>query len=97
MEDEFAPVLGNDILVVYWASTRRDLGARGGDDIWRATRARRSDPWTEVTNVAELNTGSSEVPDWLSPDGCRLYFHSDRAAPPENTLLTDIYVAERAP
>jgi hypothetical protein len=39
----------------------------------------------------ELNTADAEVPTWLSPDNCRLYFHSTRAG------NESFYLAERTP
>ena len=44
-------------------------------------------------NVQEPNTAGNEIPDWISPDRCRLYF--DRLG--SNGTNDKIYVAERAP
>jgi hypothetical protein len=84
------PVLSADGLTVYFGSTRVD-GARGGLDIWSATRNSTSDQWTKLKNVRELNTGANEVPGWLSPDDCRLYYDSTEDAGTEHR-----WMAERA-
>jgi hypothetical protein len=73
--DEWAPTLSLDGKTIYFASTRSDGGAKGGRDIWKATRAAVTDKFGLPTNVAELNTGDDDVPGFLSDDGCRLYFH----------------------
>ena len=65
-----------DDLAIFFASDRD--GGRGGADIYVASRASRTEPFGHITNVAELNTDKSESPDWISPDGCRIYFSSDR-------------------
>jgi Tol biopolymer transport system component len=90
--DEAAPVLSKDGLTLYFASTRDGGGARGGFDVWVARRPAPTSPFGVPTNVAELNTAGFDRPGWLSPDGCRLYFGSDRGGP-----NTDIYVASRVP
>jgi hypothetical protein len=70
---EWAPVVTPDELTIYFGSTRTDGGAKGGMDIWRATRASTTVPFSNPTNVAALNTPKSDVPTWISNDGCRLY------------------------
>jgi WD40 repeat protein len=89
---DFQPVLSADGLVLYFASSRAALPARGNRDIWMATRSSPVDPFGAPTNVEELNTTAGEAPVWLSPDGCALYFSSDR---PGGVGL-DLYVARRA-
>jgi hypothetical protein len=42
-------------------------------------------------SVTELNSADADVPGWLSKDGCRLYFASDREG------NADIFVATRSP
>jgi Tol biopolymer transport system component len=80
------PTVASDELVIYWTSDRSDGGARGGLDIWMATRAAKSEPFANVRNVQELNTTADEAPNWISPDNCRLYLSTSNA----------IYVAERS-
>jgi hypothetical protein len=81
------PTVSPDELVIYWASTRTDGGAKGASDIWMASRASTSDPFTSLRDVAEVNTTLDDFPSWISPDGCRLYI----------TTRTGISVAERSP
>ncbi len=71
---ETASVITSDALTVYWASQRTDLMAHGGYDIFMASRARATDAFSNLRNVAELNSASDESPSWVSADGCRLYF-----------------------
>jgi hypothetical protein len=88
-DNEFVPVPSADDLALYFASGRPDGGARGGDDIWVARRASPTANYGPPVNVQELNTGYDELPSWISPDGCRLYFH--RSEPDD----ARIYVAEK--
>jgi hypothetical protein len=70
---------------------------RGGTlDIWTATRPSDSGPFSEPVKVAgpDLNTLSIERPAWLSADGCRLYFLSDRDRAPN---VTSVWLATRTP
>jgi hypothetical protein len=90
---EYAPVLTPDDLVLYFASDRSGGSAKGSYDIWMTKRASRAAAFDPPVNVQELNTTGYEIPDWLSPDRCRLYFdHNDGAGTNDK-----IYVAERAP
>jgi hypothetical protein len=63
-----------DQLTIYWASDRTDGGAKGDFDIWMATRPNSTASFGGAKNVSELNTDGAELPNWVSPDGCRLYF-----------------------
>lgn len=89
-----APVLSADLLTIYFASTRVDAGSNAYDLLV----ARRTTPTgtfataTPVTELNDANTGVSDVPSWLSADGCRLYMTSDRAGG-----SFDVYLATRAP
>jgi len=88
---EMAPVVTPDELVLYFGSDRTPN--KGQIDIWMTKRASLDGPWDAPVNVQELNTSNNEIPDWISPDRCRLYF--DRLG---TTAGGDkIYVAERAP
>lgn len=89
--NEYAPVVTPDELVLYFASDRTPN--KGQWDIWMTKRASLDAPFDPPVNVQELNTTTNEIPDWISPDRCRLYF--DRLG---TTAGGDkIYVAERAP
>jgi hypothetical protein len=70
---EWSPTVSPDELTVYFGSTRTDGGAKGGWDVWKATRASTADPFGAPTPVSELNTAADESPTWVSDDGCRLY------------------------
>ncbi|WP_394824064.1 TolB family protein [Pendulispora albinea] len=88
---ESAPILSSDGLTIFFGSGRD--GGFQKDDIWTATRPTVNDAFvsSSIRNVVELNQNSSgnERPSWISPDGCRIYFGSDRSGP------WKIYVAER--
>lgn len=77
--DDASPVLSRDGLTLYFASKRSDPAARGNDYIWIARRATAADPFGAPAGVPELNSAAADGPRWLSPDGCTLYFTSDRA------------------
>jgi Tol biopolymer transport system component len=87
--DSLAPAVTPDELTLYFASDR--TGSKGPLDIWKATRGTTSDPWGGIANVTELNTTGTDVPDWISDDGCRMYLHNDSAG------SLDIYVATKGP
>ncbi|HVV48432.1 MAG TPA: hypothetical protein VHO06_02130, partial [Polyangia bacterium] len=77
--DDASPVLSRDGLTLYFASKRADPAARGNDDIWIARRPAASAAFGPPAAVAELNSAAADGPRWLSPDGCTLYFTSDRS------------------
>jgi hypothetical protein len=68
------PVISPDELTLYFGSSSADPVARGSSDIWMATRASVDAPFGTPMNIAELNTTDFEYPQWISLDGCRLYF-----------------------
>lgn len=89
-----APVLSADLLSIYFASTRIDAGSNAYD-LFVARRTTPTGTFATPTLVTELNAanaGASDVPSWLSADGCRLYMTSDRAS---GTF--DVYLATRTP
>ena len=65
------PVVTLDELAIYFATDR----SGGSDyDIYVATRASKTDAFANRTDVTELSTTTnSEVPNWISDDGCRMY------------------------
>jgi Tol biopolymer transport system component len=70
-------VLTGDELTAYFKSTR-PLGNQSGD-IWTASRTSTSSPFSNLKKVDELNDATAEdVPNWITPDGCRIYFYSER-------------------
>jgi len=72
-------------------STDREGDAGGPYQIWRVNRASTSLPFSSASAVVELRATGANDPTWISNDGCRLYFESNRSG----TMNT--YVAERAP
>lgn len=90
-KDEMAPVLSFDELEIFFGSNRNSTFR----DIFHATRATKTDPWSAPTAVTELDTTEDEIPGWLSRDSCRLYFASNHGG---TTLVDiDLWVAERTP
>ncbi len=86
--NDWLPVLSGDDSTIYFASTRD--GGVGDYDIWVASRASASVPFENLTPVRELNSPKLDAPGYLSPDGCRLYFHSNRGG-----ATLDLYVASK--
>jgi Tol biopolymer transport system component len=85
------PVITTDGLTVFWSSTRTDGNAKGGYDIWTASRSTPTGTFSAPTNVAELNTGQQDEVGAISTDGCRIYFASNQPS----SMGFDVYVAER--
>lgn len=90
--DNTFPVATPDDLVVYWASTRTEGGV-GTYDIWTARRASASDAFSDIRDVAELNTTAQEFPSWISADNCTMYFMTTGRRDGAGDL--DMYVATR--
>lgn len=74
--DDTTPVLSPDGLTIYFASARP--GGKGKTDLWRATRDSLIAPWANSTILSELSSASEDYVSWISPDDCRIYFHSNR-------------------
>lgn len=82
------PVVSADERTIFFVSNN------GGTDtdIWAATRASATSAFSAPARIAELSTaGHTEEPGWISPDGCVLYFASDRAG----GTAFDLYFARR--
>jgi hypothetical protein len=92
--DDAFPALTADGLTVFWSTTRTDgtPTPKGANDIWTAHRTNLASPFTGLTNVAELNSNADDWVGSTSPDGCRIYFGSNRSG---GAGGYDIYVAER--
>ncbi len=88
---EQGPAISADGLSLYFQSNRP--GGYGGNDLYVSQRASVNDPWGPPQNLgANINTSANEAGVFLSHDGHRLYFHSNR---PGGFGLGDIYVARR--
>jgi Tol biopolymer transport system component len=86
---QYSSIVSSDGTRIFFAV---DLG-NGQTDIFTATRKSASQPFGPATAVTELNSPTGlDVPRWLSPDGCSMYFVSSRGNA-NNTL--DIYTATR--
>jgi hypothetical protein len=69
------PVLTPDRLHIYFASNREG----GSSKIFEARRASDTEPFRDVSAIAELEVaGGQSRPTWVSDDGCTLYFSSER-------------------
>ena len=88
------PVIRRDGLELFLDSNRP--GALGGEDIWVATRASVSDPWSPPVHLGEgINSVNFEGAAALSFDGTSLYFHAARR--PENVgVQFDLWVTTRS-
>lgn len=85
------PSLTADRLLLYFNS-KRD-GGLGHEDIWQSERASSDDPWSEPTQVTDLNTDQRETGIALSADGLRIFWSSDRDGGQGGL---DVYGATRA-
>ena len=96
--DYHAFIRRRDGLEVIFSSTRQ--GGLGMTDLWVATRASTSDPWSTPVNLGpEVNSPRQELRPSLSWDGTTLYFWTDRElrTPPTGTgwFYLDIFQTTR--
>lgn len=89
--DDGHPNVRRDGLEIFFYSQRSDLpDAQGGPDIYMATRASTSDPWSTPVNLGpDVNSPASETRPSLAWDGTELYFGSTRQG------SSDVYVTRR--
>lgn len=85
--NEAGVALSADGLTIYFGTDRP--GGLGGSDIWIAKRPSLQAAFGTPTPVTELSSTAEDRPAWLSRDGCRMYFTSDRAG------TMDIFMAAR--
>jgi Tol biopolymer transport system component len=86
------PAISGDGLELYFCSNRP--GGSGGDDIWVAKRASRSQPFGRPSNLGTATNGSvGDCEPSISKDGLVLFFASDRLG---GSGGLDIWVATRA-
>lgn len=81
-----------DELVILFGSDRP--GGKGMLDIWYATRADTASAFSNATPLSTLNTADRESELYISPDGCELFFASDR---PGGKGGWDLYRASASP
>lgn len=75
---DFMPNVRKDGLEIVFNSNRGGAGSFGGQDVYGATRASTSDPWSAPVNLGSaVNTGGNETRSSLSWDGRRLHFGRD--------------------
>jgi hypothetical protein len=70
--DEGTPVVTPDQLTIFFSRS----SSATGFDIYVAHRLSTSDGFGTPVAVTELNTDELDIPQWVSPDGCTLYFIS---------------------
>ena len=86
------PTITCDGLEIFLASNRE--GSYGGIDLWVSTRSTTSDTWSTPVNLGPtINTIDDERAPYLSADGRKLYFTSNR---PGGFGLDDFYVTTPA-
>jgi hypothetical protein len=83
--------ISKDGLSFYISSTRP--GGCGNFDIWVSSRESVDDAWGEPVNLGcDVNSAGLDAAPFLTIDGHRMYFHSDR---PGGAGSFDLYVARR--
>jgi hypothetical protein len=85
------PVLSADGLTLYFYSDREN--SVGSGSTWMAERTDAKGAFGPPQIVDELSTldgSDGPIPDWISPDNCRIYLHQGVAG-----TGTDLFVAER--
>ena len=86
------PSVGRSGLEVVFTSDRP--GGQGSFDLWVATRASTSDPWSIPQNLGSpVNSGAADQRPAISWDGTELYFGSTR---PGGIGNQDLYVSTRS-
>jgi Tol biopolymer transport system component len=83
------PMVSEDGLSILFASER--AGGLGQRDLWTATRTSVATSFGAPVALSAVNSAADEFAGFISNDGCRVYFSSDRAAAKTHS----VYVAER--
>lgn len=68
--------------------------AIGAADMYVASRRSTDEPFADLTPLSDLNSASDERDPWLSADGARFYFSSDRTG---RYAIYEVDVLEREP
>src|SRR2546425_393539 len=91
--NEQHPAISKDGLSLYFASDRAGAGRLGGLDIYVSHRESLDDPWGAPVNLGpNINSAGNDLAPTFSPDGHRLYFHSNGRG---GYGLADLFVARR--
>lgn len=92
--DDQRVAISRDGLELFLASNRP--GTLGGTDLWGATRARTSDPWSAPINLgADVNTVNADGGPAISFDGFMLLYHSANHPTNIGGPRFDIWMATR--
>jgi hypothetical protein len=75
-ETEAGAVVSRDELTLFFQSARTG-SMNSSYDIWMATRSSTVAAFGEPVNLAALNSNGIEYPNWISEDGCVMYFTRD--------------------
>jgi Tol biopolymer transport system component len=73
----YTPSLTTDELTIVFSGDSLS-GGQGGLDVWIATRPNITSPFSNVRNLAEINSSAADGHSSISPDGLTLHFVSDR-------------------
>jgi Tol biopolymer transport system component len=80
-----APVVTPDELTIFFMGRP---GTTGSFDIYAASRAQKSDAFGAPTRVDAVSDSSAlDAPTYITPDGCTLYFSSNRPGGPGNSEI----------
>lgn len=71
--NQFAPVVTEDELEVFFASSRPP-GNDDNFDLWVARRSTKTEPFGPAQRLDSLNGGQNDFPTSISPDACELYY-----------------------
>lgn len=83
-----SPVLSKDGLTLYFAMSTHTTALT---DVFVAHRPSVGALFEAARAVPELTSAADDYPSWISPDGCRIYFTSNR----DEANRGELYVAER--
>ena len=68
--DNLYPVVTPDERTLFFAARN----VQGDLDIWTATQPKKGAGFRDAHPIAELRTSEDDVPSWISPDACVLYY-----------------------
>jgi hypothetical protein len=77
--EEQVPAITADKLTIYFTRYNNPDSGASDADIWTAHRATTSSTFSTPQRVTEIDTPNGEFSDWISPDGCRLYYSQNYA------------------